>query len=82
MSTVRKLPACFNGVVTPFLLSLLMCFIVSGISTGRGIGLAPDLPEQWLRAWGLSWVIAFPTLLVVLPAVRRLAGLIVEQPGK
>jgi hypothetical protein len=28
----------------------------------------------------LSWIVAFPTLLVVLPLVRRIVSLVVEPP--
>ncbi|RYG86771.1 MAG: DUF2798 domain-containing protein, partial [Alphaproteobacteria bacterium] len=27
-------------------------------------------------AWGLSWLVAFPTLLLILPLVRRLTATI------
>ncbi len=62
----------------PFLLSVLMTFIVSFISTLRGVGLAPDFISIWLGAWGMSWVVAFPTLLGVLPFVRRATAAIVD----
>jgi hypothetical protein len=32
-------------------------------------------------AWFLSWLVAFPTLLLVLPVVRRIVGLVVQQPA-
>ena len=76
----RKLPASAMGVVMPLLLSIFMTFIVSAVATMRAIGLAPDFVERWMSAWGLSSVIAFPAVLVVLPIVRRLAALIVETP--
>jgi len=35
-----------------------------------------------MSAWGLSWLVAFPVLLAVMPVVRRIVGLIVEtRPG-
>jgi hypothetical protein len=75
-----KLPARYAALVMPLLLSLLMTFVVSLISTLRSIGLAPDFPMIWLSAWGLSWLVAFPTLLLVLPLVRRLTAALVEGP--
>lgn len=66
--------------VTPLLLSLLMTFIVSLISTVRVAGFSLDFPRLWLSAWALSWVVAFPTLLLVLPVVRRATAAIVVQP--
>ena len=77
---LRKLPARSAAWVMPLLLSLLMTFIVSLISTVRVAGLTLELPRLWLSAWALSWVVAFPTLLLVLPVVRRATAAIVAQP--
>ena len=76
----RRLPARYAGIVMPLFLSLFMTCIVSLVSTLRGIGLAEHFLSIWLSAWGLSWLIAFPTLLMVLPLVRRLTALVVETP--
>jgi len=81
MPAFRKLPSRYASIVIPFLLSLMMCGVVSAISTARALGLSADLPAQWAKGWGLSWLVAFPTLLVVMPLVRRLAGRLVESPA-
>ncbi|WP_062114507.1 DUF2798 domain-containing protein [Aureimonas sp. AU40] len=81
MPAFRKLPPRYGAFVVPFLLSLMMCGVVSAISTARALGLSSELPAQWAKGWGLSWFVAFPTLLVVMPMVRRLAGLLVEMPA-
>ncbi len=73
-----KLPARYAGIVMPFLLSLLMTFIVSLISTWNGIGFAPNFVRVWFGSWGMSWAVAFPALLVVLPLVRRATAAIVD----
>lgn len=73
-----KLPARFAGVIMPFLLSVFMTCIVSMISTLSGVGLATHFVKIWLAAWGLSWLVAFPTLLVVLPLVKRLTAALVS----
>jgi hypothetical protein len=39
----------------------------------------PGLLHVWLGAWGLSWLVAFPTLLLVLPVVRRATDALVER---
>ena len=66
----------------PLLLSLLMTFIVSAISTLEGLGLSPTFLPTWLAAWGISWLIAFPTLLALLPLVRRIVGVVCEAPSR
>ncbi|GAB3491676.1 DUF2798 domain-containing protein [Curvibacter fontanus] len=73
-----KLPARAAVWVMPLLLSVLMTFIVSLISTLRSVGLTPELPRLWLGSWALSWLVAFPTLLFVLPLVRKATAAIVD----
>lgn len=76
---LRKLHKRHNAIVVPLLLSLLMTCVVSGVSVVRTQGLTPLALQTWPSTWLLSWVLAFPVLLVMLPLVRRLAGLVVES---
>lgn len=73
-----KLPARMATFVMPLLLSILMTFIVSLVSTLKSLGLDAFTIQSWLSAWGLSWLIAFPTLLLVLPVVKKLTSFLVE----
>lgn len=77
---LRKLPARYAAVVLPLILSLLMTCVISGISTVTALGPTAAALRDWPVAWALSWMVAFPTLLVVLPLVRRLTALLVQQP--
>jgi hypothetical protein len=76
----RKLPARYAGFVMPLVLSILMSCIVSGVSTLNSIGLADGVGIKWMTAWGMSWVVAFPTLLIILPIVRRIVAVMVQSP--
>jgi hypothetical protein len=76
-----KLPARYAGIVMPLVLSVLMTFVVSSISTLKSLGPTPAFFATWPVAWALSWIVAFPTLLLVLPVVRRIVSLIVEAPA-
>ena len=78
----RKLPARFAPVVMPLILSVLMTFVVSVISTLKSLGPTPAFLATWPGAWALSWLVGFPTLLVVLPLVRRIVSLLVEAPAQ
>ncbi|WP_336811266.1 DUF2798 domain-containing protein [Bosea sp. MMO-172] len=80
-STYPRLPARYTGVVMPFFLSVLMTFVVSGISTLKALGPTAEFLQTWPGAWALSWLVAFPTLLLVLPIVRRLVALVVAPPA-
>ncbi len=79
---IRKLPARYNAVAVPLLLSGLMSCIVSGISTVKMFGFETGLIAAWLSAWLPSWLVAFPLLFVMLPLVRRVVGLFVEPPPR
>ena len=75
-----KLPARYAAIVMPLVLSVLMTFVVSAVSTLLSLGLTPAFFATWPTAWGLSWLVAFPSLLMVLPLVRKIVALLVEQP--
>jgi len=65
----------------PFVLSVMMTFVVSGISTLKALGLTAEFLQTWPASWALSWLVAFPTLILVLPLVRRLVALVVAPPA-
>jgi hypothetical protein len=49
------------------------------LASARGVGWDENFLQIWLGSWGLSWVVAFPVLMVLLPLVRRLTALIVQS---
>jgi hypothetical protein len=77
----RRLPARYHGIVLPLILSLLMTCVVSLISTWRSVGFVGGFMQLWLGAWGLSWLVAFPLLLVVMPLARAVTRWWVEDPS-
>lgn len=74
----RKLPPPAARFVMPFLLSVFMSGLVSAVSTARATGPVPGFLRIWLGAWALSWIVAFPAVLVTLPVVRRLTAALVR----
>ncbi len=78
---MQKLPPRHNAIAMPFVLSMLMTIVVSGISTLTVVGLKAGWHGLWYKAWLLSWAVAFPTMVFVLPIARRLVAQFVEQPG-
>jgi len=73
----RKLPARNASIVMPFILSIMMTFVVSLIATTKNLGFShPELASSWMTSWVLSWLIAFPVLLAILPVVRKMVGFI------
>ncbi len=74
-----KFPAKSAALIMPLLLSVMMTCIVSLVSTLTSLGWPAFTLTQWLAAWGLSWLIAFPTLLLVLPVVKKLTRYLVHS---
>lgn len=72
------LPKRLEPYAFGLLLSGMMSFLVSGVSTALAAGLNAGFPLLWLSAWLPSWAIAFPGVLVVAPFVRRILGRIVR----
>ncbi|WP_371414433.1 DUF2798 domain-containing protein [Acidovorax sp. 1608163] len=64
----------------PLILSVLMTCVVSLISTLKSIGWGTTFFNVWPGAWMLSWLVAFPVLLLVLPIVRKLTAAVVRTP--
>ncbi|WP_431514440.1 DUF2798 domain-containing protein [Variovorax sp. DAIF25] len=79
---LRKLPARCAGIVMPLLLSVFMSCIVAGIATLKSVGFSEEWPRMWMGAWAVSWLAAFPSLLVLLPVVRRIVAATVQSPPR
>lgn len=70
-------PARFAPVLFGFILSGLMSWVVSAISTFRTVGLDADFLRLWMGAWLPAWLVAFPLVLMVAPVTRRIVARLV-----
>ncbi|MEC9432959.1 MAG: DUF2798 domain-containing protein [Pseudomonadota bacterium] len=76
------MPARFAPVLFGLLLSGLMSLIVSGVAMFRALGVNAEAATIWLaETWPTSWAVAFPTVLVVAPLVRRMVAKLVKAPA-
>ncbi|MEM0356869.1 MAG: DUF2798 domain-containing protein [Candidatus Bathyarchaeia archaeon] len=53
-------------------MSLGISFAMSLVLTLINLGLVPDFPTKWFRAFLIGFAVSFPTSLVIIPAVRRI----------
>lgn len=65
------IPARLAPIVVGLLVSGMMSLLVSGLATWRALGFVDGFAALWLWTWLNAWAVAFPTLLVVAPVVRR-----------
>lgn len=75
------IPQKYAHVAFALVLSGLMSFLVSGISTLRALGLSDGFIWLWMTAWLPSWGFAFPAVLVVAPIARRIVNRMVRAEG-
>jgi Protein of unknown function (DUF2798) len=74
-----KLNPKYAPILFDLILSGMMSLIVSGILTGRALGVSDAFLALWPVNWLDSWAIAFPTVLVVGPITRRLVAMLVSD---
>jgi len=78
VSPQRKLPAHYAGLITPIILSLIKHCVMSLISAQRSTGFDSRVFELRPSSWLLSWLIAFPVLMVAAPLAHRIAAALVH----
>ena len=71
---LRFAPLLFGG-----LLSIIMVSIVSAAVLLLNQGYTPEFWERWLKSALTTFPIAFPTVLVVAPMVRRMVAYLTDQ---
>ena len=64
----------------PLILSGIMSGAISCFNVFLKVGSVDGFLEIWLHAWSLSWLMAFPLILIVLPLVRNTLMKCVEIP--
>ena len=71
-----RIPARYSPVIFSALLSAIMVAIVSAFALAISRGLSPQFVGEWLKSCITIWPVAFPTVAVVAPLVRKLVGYI------
>ena len=69
-----RIPARFAPILFSALLSSIMVAIVSAFVLVTAQGIHPGLFAQWLKSCATTWPVAFPTVAVVAPMVRKMVG--------
>ena len=61
----------YANYVQAFTLSGVMTLIMSLIITIINVGFIENILHVWMRAWFISYAVAFPAILIVLPFVKK-----------
>jgi hypothetical protein len=69
-----RIPARYAPILFGALLSLIMVAVVSGVVLALNQGLHEGFLWQWLKSGLTTWPVAFPTVTLVAPWVRRVVA--------
>jgi len=69
-----RIPARFAPIVFGAMLSVIMVALVSGFVVAITQGIHQGFAAQWLRSCAITWPVAFPTVTLVAPWVRRVVS--------
>lgn len=68
------IPARYAPIVFGALLSAIMVAIVSAFVLVTSQGFHAGLFQQWVKSCLMTWPVAFPTVTLVAPWVRKVVG--------
>ena len=69
-----RIPARFTPLLFGALLSAIMVGLVSAFVLAITQGIHSGIAAQWFRSCVTTWPVAFPTVTLVAPWVRRVVG--------
>ena len=69
-----RIPARFAPILFGALLSMIMVAIVSAFVLATNQGLHPDFLRHWAKSCATTWPLAFVTVTLVAPLVRRVVA--------
>ncbi len=69
-----RIPTRYSPVLFSALLSAIMVAIVSAFVLTVSKGIHPQFLQDWIKSCLTTWPVAFPTVAVVAPMVRKIVG--------
>ena len=73
------IPRKYEKYVMPFFMALFMSFFMSGIMTLVNTGIDSQFIFRWLRAFGIGFIVAYPTAFLLFPVARFLKDKVVSD---
>lgn len=69
----------YEHVVFAFFMALLMSCFMSLVISVFNVGWVDGIILIWLKAWGFAFCVAFPTVVLVAPIVRKFVSMLVDS---
>ena len=68
----------YQNIVFSFFMALFMSGIMSFVISVFNLGIIDGIFIKWLQAWAFAFAVAFPTIIVVGPIVRKVVSLVIK----
>ncbi len=69
----------YQDLVFSFFMALFMSGVMSLVITTYNIGLAENVASMWVKAWGVSFIVAFPVTVTASPLVHAITFLLIKR---
>ena len=69
----------YQDLVFAFFMSFVMSCFMSLVISILNVGFVNNILYLWLKAWGFAFVIAFPTIILVSPVIRKLVSVVIKD---
>ena len=74
-----RIPAKYASLLFGGMMSMIMVTVITGVVLLVTRGIDHDFINHWLKGFAMTWPIAFPTVLVVAPFIRRIVTKLTSQ---
>lgn len=72
------IPRRYEPILLGLVLSGSMTAVVAAVSTAVNRGVSPGFGVAWALSWVSAWLLAFPVVLVLGPATRKIVRLLIS----
>ncbi len=69
----------YEFLLFAFLMALFMAGFMSFIVTLINVGFVDGIFSMWIEAYWKAFLVAFPTIIVVVPRVRKLVTILIKN---
>ncbi|MBW4637098.1 MAG: DUF2798 domain-containing protein [Gloeocapsa sp. UFS-A4-WI-NPMV-4B04] len=74
-----KIPKRYAPLLFAAITAGCVSFLLSGVFTLINLGFSPDFISRWLQSFLIAYCIALPTVMIVVPYVRKLVGYLISE---
>jgi hypothetical protein len=68
-----------EGKITLIVMVFCMTMVLTFVRTVKDVGMEPNFITEWVKSWGFSYVVALPTVMVIMPVIKRTISKFIEE---